>query len=521
MSASTTSRAQSPGTEIFTRYADQAPVGDVIPFFDDGTYHLFCLTPPAGALYFPERLRTTWRHLRSTDLVHWEQLPDALMPGGDGDPDRDGVWTGSVVRAADQFHIFYTGHTLEGEIPQSVCHATSTDGIDWVKDPGNPISTPDLNRFEGKDWRDPFVFWNDHEQCYWMLLSTRSAAHPAVSRGVVALQTSADLRSWSPAEELYEAFLTHCPECPEIFQLDDQWVLGYSRFTDRRGTVYRVAGSPRGPWHHLATEGPDGTNWYAAKSLTDAAGRRIAFGWVPDRNPAPSATTGNWLWGGDLAVPRELSLKARAQLGVSVPAELVANLGRSLPYVPEYGSGQWSEPSENTAGNGPAGSAGSAGYAFEVESVGSFGYCILRPAEPADQYVLSATVTGGENAAIFGLAVQTNEQLDCGVAVLCYPSESRVCAVDLTAARSEVANEYEKATTEYASVAESCLPGAPFDAITMTVVVRGDVVEAFVADAVCLTYRLSAGEAGSVALLVQDGSAQFTDVRGRLVGHFG
>jgi hypothetical protein len=36
---------------------------------------------------------------------------------------------------------------------------------------------------------------------------------------------------------------------------------------------------------------------------------------------------------------------------------------------------------------------------------------------------------------------------------------------------------------------------------------------------VCLTYRLPTAVAGSVALLIQDGSARFTDVRGQLVGH--
>ncbi len=41
---------------------------------------------------------------------------------------------------------------------------------------------------------------------------------------------------------------------------------------------------------------------------------------------------------------------------------------------------------------------------------------------------------------------------------------------------------------------------------------RGDVVEAFVADRVVLTYRLSSS-GGLVALLVQDGSATFGDVR--------
>ena len=134
---------QSNGPEIFTRYADLAPVGDVIPFFDDGTYHLFTLTPPPGTLHFPGRLRTTWRHLRSADLVHWEQLPDALSPGADGEPDHDGVWTGSVLRVGDVYNIFYTGHSLESTAPQSVCRATSFDGIYWAKDPQNPISTPD------------------------------------------------------------------------------------------------------------------------------------------------------------------------------------------------------------------------------------------------------------------------------------------------------------------------------------------------------------------------------------------
>ena len=302
MPISTKLNSDQEGRGIFTRYADRSPLGDVIPFFDEGAYHIFSLTPPPGTLYFPERLRTTWRHLRSTDLINWERLPDALSPGGDGEPDRDGVWTGSVVRVGDVYNIFYTGHSLERAVPQSVCRATSRDGTHWVKDPDNPVSVPDLERFEGKDWRDPFVFWNEVEERYWMLVSSRSLSHPAPARGVVALQTSEDLLCWSPAEVLYETFLTQCPECPEIFQLGGNWVMGFSRFTDRPGTVYRFAEGPRGPWRHFSAEGPDGPNWYAAKSLTDDGGRRIAFGWVPERGPAPPAGSGKWLWGGDLAI---------------------------------------------------------------------------------------------------------------------------------------------------------------------------------------------------------------------------
>ena len=33
--------------------------GDAIPFFHEGRYHIFSLTPPPGTGTYPERLRTT------------------------------------------------------------------------------------------------------------------------------------------------------------------------------------------------------------------------------------------------------------------------------------------------------------------------------------------------------------------------------------------------------------------------------------------------------------------------------
>ena len=499
MSDNNGSSASARSATIFSRFADGSPVGDVIPFYDDGTYHLFVLTPPPGSLYFPERLYTTWRHLRSRDLLHWEQLPDALAPGEPGAPDDCGIWTGSVIRAEGRYHIFYTGYSLGRSMPQTVCRATSDDGVVWKKDPDNPVSVPRLEHFEGKDWRDPYVFWNEEEGCYWMLLSTRSLRYPAVARGVVALQTSPDLQSWSEPEDLYETFLTHCPECSEMYELGHKWVLAYSRFTDRRGTVYRAAGSPRGPWHHLDSDGPDGAHWYAAKSLADDRGRRLAFGWVPDRNPKPSTTTGAWLWAGDLALPRELSMGEDGQLRASLPAEVVSAASPSSFGRVEFGRGAWSQSDAAEA------------LTLSARCKGEFGYCLLHPGSTSGAYMVSATVSGADAAAV-GLAVETGEQLDRGFAVLCHLREGRALAFDLTAAWSELANEYEKATTEYSPVVDSALTGGASDELTLQVVVRGDVVEAFVADRAVLTYRLSS-DGGVVALLVQDGSATFGDIR--------
>jgi beta-fructofuranosidase len=478
---------------MFERFADGVPVGDVIPFFDEGVYHLFCLAPPAGALFFPERLRTSWRHLRSTDLLSWEELPVALEPGEDGTADHDGVWTGSVIRAHDGYHIFYTGHSRQQPNGQSVCHATSEDCVVWHKDPGNPISTPDRERFLGQDWRDPFVFWNEVEACYWMLLSTRATALPAPSRGAVTLCTSPDLKAWSRPEILCDTFLTHCPECPEIFQLGDRWVLAYSRFSDRPRTVYRFAVSPRGPWRAFNADGLDGPNWYAAKSLSDGSGRRLAFGWVPDRNPEPTPETGEWLWGGGLAIPREISL-AGDELAVRLPREIAVGQRQPRSYHALWGTGDWTEPS-----------AGS----FHVEAHGRFGYCVLDPDGSAHDYVLSLSLSWSE-ASIIGVVVNTNRELTAGVAILCYPNRGVVSAVDFSAPRSD--GGLEPASADYKPVAEGFLRVPTPGNVAMRIAVRGDVVEAFLGDRVCLSYRLASAADHSACLLVQHGSADFEAV---------
>src|SRR5262249_3362645 len=107
-----------------------------------GVYHLFHLSSPADTTSFPHRVRTTWDHARSRDLVTWEQLPAALQPGTGDEPDADGAWTGSLIEAGGDFHLFYTGHKLGPPTPQTICHATNTDLITFKKNPANPILPP-------------------------------------------------------------------------------------------------------------------------------------------------------------------------------------------------------------------------------------------------------------------------------------------------------------------------------------------------------------------------------------------
>ena len=89
---------------MFTRSDSGLPAADVIPYFEDGWYHLFFLSPVSMD---GDRLCSSWEHVRSLDLVNWEPLPTALMPQA-GTPDVDAAWTGSVIRINDEWVIYYT-----------------------------------------------------------------------------------------------------------------------------------------------------------------------------------------------------------------------------------------------------------------------------------------------------------------------------------------------------------------------------------------------------------------------------
>ena len=85
--------------KLFRRSKEGFASGDAIPFYHDGVYHLFYLTSPPDTTRYPDRVRTTWQHARSADLVHWEELPPALVPGEEPQVDANGCWTGSAIYA--------------------------------------------------------------------------------------------------------------------------------------------------------------------------------------------------------------------------------------------------------------------------------------------------------------------------------------------------------------------------------------------------------------------------------------
>ena len=131
-------------------------MNDPIPFFDraNGTYHLYYQHNPGAPVWGDMH----WGYATSRDLLTWEQRPIALAPTPDG-PDRDGVWTGCVLRRPSdgRYVTLYTAiPEFRPNFTQVQCAATSDDLQHWEKSPEPFLTTPPEGN--GDCWRDPQHF---------------------------------------------------------------------------------------------------------------------------------------------------------------------------------------------------------------------------------------------------------------------------------------------------------------------------------------------------------------------------
>ena len=252
-------------------------VGDVMPIFWEGEYHVYYLTNPTG------NHDVHWEHIVSADLLHWKQLPAALTVDYSDPEGVEGccIFTGCVLERDGLFHAFYTGwnpNNPEGR--EFVLHATSKDLISWTKHPEDMIA-PDGVHYgdhQKRDFRDPQIFWNQYAKEYWMILLVNDAKN---SSNVFGLLTSKDLKTWKQQDPLEGV---PGDECPDYFQIGETHYMGSCR-------RYAYSKNINGPWKF-----PDLTNiinspfCVAAKRVFDGK-RHVWFGgWAK----------------GPMAVPREI-----------------------------------------------------------------------------------------------------------------------------------------------------------------------------------------------------------------------
>jgi beta-fructofuranosidase len=297
------------------------------PVYWDGKYHMFFQYNPHAAVWGDMH----WGHAMSEDMVHWKHWPVALSPTPEG-PDAAGCFSGSAVIDGGVVTVMYTGvvntsasdATINDGVHlfrESQCLATSTDMnlTAWTKSPQAVIpAPPEINKIAG--FRDPAV-WKGGEWWY-----------AAIGSGVlgeggrVLLYRSKDLRRWE-----YLHFLaggegtgkqTANPvengdmwECPDFFPLDGKHVLIYSSM----GRVHWQTGvldEAVMKFHPEKTGILDYGAYYAAKTQMDKYGRRIVWGWIPERRPEAAYSAAGWAC--MMSLPRRLRLRPDGGLSIEV-----------------------------------------------------------------------------------------------------------------------------------------------------------------------------------------------------------
>ena len=292
--------------------SEGAWVGDVMPLVDNGKLELYYLydTDHNGQAYHPIYRFTT------ENLYEYQDDGEAIPYGNFGDPDL-ALGTGSVLLGQDGlYHCFYTGHNEGNASPfgpgkECVMHAVSSDKVTWTKLPEDTFYAPE--NYSTDDFRDPEVFWNEDEQCYWMLV----AAHENTLGGVVVKYTSTDLSNWTFCGPIFAPQAQYMLECPDLFEINGRWYLTYSWDCT---TYYAIGDSMDGPFTVPEDNTLDGNNFvFYAPKTAELNGHRYLCGWI-GRN-FQEQDVGMYQWAGSLLI-HELIQQEDGRLGICAPETL-------------------------------------------------------------------------------------------------------------------------------------------------------------------------------------------------------
>jgi len=275
--------------------------------------------------YVDETDRATFEatigHATSKNLLAWTEQPTALFRtdpkkvGGVTNAYDDGnLFTGCAVKYEGVYYLFYTGNTRRVKDGlrrglQSICLATSTDGIHFKKHPRNPLFSPDPERFytypeplapfkhhahRGTDCRDILVVKDPSGQG-WLgyVVMRRKGFNDAFHSACIVLCRSDNLIDWDIEGPVCTPNRFNCFEVPDVFNIGSKWYMialtgdfyGQSdRWADKDitcATIVFEADNPEGPFREvkdnlLLTSSTDKGQGVSARTV-ERNGERLFF----------------------------------------------------------------------------------------------------------------------------------------------------------------------------------------------------------------------------------------------------
>ncbi|HWO95790.1 MAG TPA: sucrose-6-phosphate hydrolase [Bacillus sp. (in: firmicutes)] len=276
----------------------------------NGEYHLFYQWFPLG----PVHGLKYWYHMKSKDLVHWDDAGVGLEPNDYYD--SHGAYSGSAIEHEGKLHLLYTGNTRDEN---------------WIRHPYQCLAVMDQTGNISKldkavissvpagytdHFRDPKV-WKEGDTFYAVIGAQRTD-----ETGCIVLYSSPDLLKWTFEGEINTDLHSfgYMWECPDYFELQNQGVLifspqGLAPAGDKYQNIYQsgyVIGDilnlkQRTLQHSEFIELDRGFDFYAPQTMADPNGRRILVGWMG--LPEIEYPTDRSGWAHCLTLPRELSIR--------------------------------------------------------------------------------------------------------------------------------------------------------------------------------------------------------------------
>jgi predicted GH43/DUF377 family glycosyl hydrolase len=225
---------------------------------------------------------------RSNDLIHWTKAGE-LTP--QQDVEKVGIAAPGARVIRGKVHLFYQTYSVQKT--DAICHAVSTDGVHFQRDPSNPVYRPTNMPWSSGRAIDAEVFMHGSE--LWLFFATRDPSMKIQELGMAAAPLNSnfargtwhDLSTDKPILAPELPWEQSCIEAPTILHHGNLYYLFYAGAYNNSPQQIEVATSADGKtWTRLSnlpilTNGAPGA-WNSSESghpgvFTDDDGRAYLF----------------------------------------------------------------------------------------------------------------------------------------------------------------------------------------------------------------------------------------------------
>lgn len=453
-------------------------MGDVMPFFDNGVMNIYHLQNKSDSLhlyYHPIARLTTTDYVRYTDegiAINYESKADSVDTA---------LGTGSVIKDKEgDYHFFYTGHNDNWDsqgLPfcEVIRHAVSTDNqATWQKD-----EYFNLYGYEN-DFRDPYVYYDEVDELYYMLVTTRDYGKAVIKRYSSESLYAKD-NEWVDCGNFFVNNKgNYNMECPSYLEYNGYYYLAFSEQGENRVTHYwyrdsRAGNFKEGEWKEGGSI--DNTGFYAGR-LEKGADGLYAFAWCAELS---GGTTGEFDWGGNLVVHKLNQLsngELRAVMTSQVKNEVSTKMDYRLSNDEKLSSLQFD------------------GTAFAAKAVEKFASELIR---------MSFTLTVGEKSGdcglTFGLRRPYDNRLSKGLISFDLKNNKLICY-----------NNVSNILRYGSSLAEVGFAYQVGKKYQVDIIIEGEVLSVYLDNSVALTARLPNIEKRCCAFYSNGANVNFEEI---------